>query len=206
MLHARSRSKELIDRLNYLGLSIFYDRVIRLFAHRASSVCEQYHREQVVCPPKSRGAVFTTAAVDNIDHNPSSTTSKESFHGTGISLLQHPTVEGEGTDRYFVFAEESGNVCQKSVDYLPHFYTDVPPITSSIKKSAVPASNVTSLLRDNFLHHTSQEYVWLDHTHRVLTGESEENFENMSWAAYHVSHQPSLCRAICPTALSRQTL
>ena len=101
MLHARSRSKELIDRLNHLGLSIFYDRVIRLFAHRASSVCEQYHREQVVCPPKLVGAVFTTAAVDNIDHNPSSTTSKESFHGTGISLLQHPTVGGEGTDRNY---------------------------------------------------------------------------------------------------------
>ena len=36
---------------------------------------------------------FTIAAVDNIEHNTSSTTS---FHGTSISLIQHPTVEGEG--------------------------------------------------------------------------------------------------------------
>ena len=43
----------------------------------------------MVCPPKMRGDVFTPAAVDNIDHNPSSTTSKEeSFRGTGISLFQ----------------------------------------------------------------------------------------------------------------------
>ncbi|VDH98295.1 Hypothetical predicted protein [Mytilus galloprovincialis] len=34
--------------------------------------------------------VFTTAAVDNIDPNPSSTTSRSSFHGTGISIFQHP--------------------------------------------------------------------------------------------------------------------
>ena len=32
---------------------------------------------------------FTTAAVDNIDHNLSSTSTNDSFHGTGISLFQH---------------------------------------------------------------------------------------------------------------------
>ena len=36
----------------------------------------QFHIEQVVCPPKLCGGVFTSAAVDNIDHNPSSTTLK----------------------------------------------------------------------------------------------------------------------------------
>jgi hypothetical protein len=40
--------------------------------------------EGVACLPKLRQGVFTTAAVDNVDHNPSSTTSKSSFHGTGI--------------------------------------------------------------------------------------------------------------------------
>ncbi|KAI8486964.1 hypothetical protein Bbelb_352240 [Branchiostoma belcheri] len=36
--------------------------------------------EQVVCPPILRRQLFMTAAVDNIDHNPSSTTAKDSFH------------------------------------------------------------------------------------------------------------------------------
>ncbi|KAI8487001.1 hypothetical protein Bbelb_352610 [Branchiostoma belcheri] len=40
--------------------------------------------------------LFTTAAVDNIDHNPSSTTAKDSFHGTAISLLQHPNSAEDG--------------------------------------------------------------------------------------------------------------
>ena len=98
MLHAHTRKKELVDRLSHLGICISYDRVLCLSAEVGSSVCEQFHMEQVVCPPKLRGSVFTSAAVDNIDHNPSSTTSRESCHGTGISLFQHPTYDGEGVD------------------------------------------------------------------------------------------------------------
>ena len=69
MLHAHTRKKELVDRLNHLGISISYDRVLRLSADIGNRVCEQFHREQVVCPPKLHGSVFTSAAVDNIDHN-----------------------------------------------------------------------------------------------------------------------------------------
>ena len=43
--------------------------------------------------------LFTTAAVDNIDHNPSSATTSDSLHGTGISLFQHRTQEEEGESR-----------------------------------------------------------------------------------------------------------
>ena len=52
----------------HLGLSISYDRVLRLSAELGNSVCQQFHMEQVVCPPTLRGGVLTTAAVDNIDH------------------------------------------------------------------------------------------------------------------------------------------
>uniref|UniRef100_UPI00358FEB60 uncharacterized protein isoform X2 n=1 Tax=Myxine glutinosa TaxID=7769 RepID=UPI00358FEB60 len=82
MVHAQTRKREVVERLSHLGVSITYDRVLRLSAQLGESVIQQYHKDQVVCPPKMRGGVFTTAAVDNIDHNPSSTTSKESFHGT----------------------------------------------------------------------------------------------------------------------------
>jgi hypothetical protein len=43
--------------------------------------------EGVACLPKLRQGVFTTAAVDNVDHNPSSTTSKSSFHGCFFLVL-----------------------------------------------------------------------------------------------------------------------
>ena len=53
------------------------------------------------------------------------------FHGTGISLLQHPACADEGVDRGTVIM--GSNACSaKTIDCLPHFYTDVPPITSSV--------------------------------------------------------------------------
>jgi len=131
MLHAHTRNKKLIDRFYHLGMSIFYDRVLSLSATMGPTVCKQFHREQVVCPPKLHGSVFTTAAVDNIDYNPSSTTSKELFNGTGFSLLQHITCDGEGRDQSIVLAGESYNTSYKSVDHLPHFYTDVSPVTKT---------------------------------------------------------------------------
>ena len=163
MLHAHTRKKELMDRIHQLGISISYDRVLRLSAEIGNRICEQFHREQVVCPPKLRGGVFTSAAVDNIDHNPSSTTSKESFHGTGISLFQHPIYDGEGVDRSIVIDEVSQNVSSKSVDDLPHFYTDVPPINESSMKSPVPATNNMLLGRNSYKQQTEKEYAWLNY-------------------------------------------
>ena len=167
-----------------------------------SSVCKQFHREQVVCPPRLRGSVFTTAAVDNIDHNPSSTTSKESFHGTGISLLQHPTFDGEGVDRNIVLVGESYDVSCKSVDNLPHFYTDVPPVTESVKNLSIPATTITSLNRDNHDRQIKQEYSWLDYTKEVLiSSKNDSPMINVSWAAYHASRQSNITQVICPTVL-----
>ena len=43
----------------------------------------------MVCPPQLKNGVFTTPAVDNINHQTSATTAKSSFNGTGISMFQH---------------------------------------------------------------------------------------------------------------------
>jgi hypothetical protein len=98
-----------------------------------------------------RGDVFKTSAVDNIDHNPSSTTSKESFHGTGISLLQHPVFVGQGIDRSIAIIGDSAG--QKTVGHLPSYYTVVPTVTSSANKASLPPSTVTSLGRENSDRH-----------------------------------------------------
>ena len=106
-------TRELVDRLFNLGLSISYDRVLRLSAEMGNSVCQRFHMQQVVCPPIMWGSVFTTAAVDNIDHNPSATTAKDSFHGTGISLVQHPTFADEGVDHGIVITGGNAGSNQK---------------------------------------------------------------------------------------------
>ena len=71
----------------------------------------------VLSPPKLRTNLFTTAAVDNIDHNPSSTTATDSFHGTGMSMFQHPTAENEGQSRDVVVIETSNEPARSLTHY-----------------------------------------------------------------------------------------
>ena len=122
-------------------------------------MCHQFHREQVVCPPKLCGSVFTTAAINNIDLNTSATTAKESFHGTSISLLQHPSFFGDGIDRS-IFRQSEEASSKKAINLLPNFFTDLQPITSNVKNAAILHSGKQSLSRDDFKQHRKNEYVW----------------------------------------------
>ena len=91
-VHASTKSRNLIEKLCQLGSSIPYDIVMDLQKRLASYVCKQYEQDGVVAPPSLQKNLFTVGAFDNLDHNPSSTTSITSFHGTAISLFQSPTV------------------------------------------------------------------------------------------------------------------
>jgi len=54
------------------GVSISYDRVLEISAQLGDATVSKYVED----------GVFTTAAMDNIDHNPTATTATTSFHGT----------------------------------------------------------------------------------------------------------------------------
>ena len=118
-VHEKTRKRGLIDTLFDLGLSISYDRVMELSTAMANHVCEQYHRNKVVCPLNLLRGSFTTAAIHNIDHNPSSTSTTEYFHGTGISLFHHPSPSNHGIDRreYFIFERSSTNRWLNTVEH-----------------------------------------------------------------------------------------
>ena len=87
MVHGHTRKRELVDILFHLGLSISYDRVLDISMGMAIAAAHHYECDEVVCPLIRRKNLFTIAAVDNIDHNPSWATANETFHGTGISLF-----------------------------------------------------------------------------------------------------------------------
>ena len=86
-IHGLTRCKRIIQQLHELGISISYDRAIQLEEWIAEAMCERFDKDGVVSPACLRKGLFTVGALDKLDHNPSSTTSKSSFHGTGISLL-----------------------------------------------------------------------------------------------------------------------
>ena len=99
LIHAKTRKKGLIDKLWELGLCISHDRVMEISTSLANSVSYRYEKENVVCPKSLLKVVFSTSAVDNIDHNPSSTTAMGSLHGTGISIFQQRFENNIGSER-----------------------------------------------------------------------------------------------------------
>ena len=114
-----------------------YDRVLEISTTVGNCVCEQYHLDQVVCPPNLREGLYTTAAIDNIDHNPRSTTATDALHGTAISLFQHPNNEGDECDRreHCIFAQKC---TAKTLTELPQSYTNVPPLVLEKKDASIP--------------------------------------------------------------------
>lgn len=98
-IHGQTRKRTLVDTFHSLGMCISYDRVLDISTDLANSVTALFELEEAVCPPKLKKDLFTTGEVDNIDHNPSSTKSSDSFHGTAITLIQHPTEDNRGSER-----------------------------------------------------------------------------------------------------------
>ena len=80
-IHGTTRDKSLIETFYKLGICISYDRLLSISTEITNSVIGRHEREGVVRPSKLREGLFTTAAVDNIDHNPSSISAHDSFHG-----------------------------------------------------------------------------------------------------------------------------
>ena len=160
--------------------------------------------EDVVCPPKLHQGLFTTGAVDNIDHNPSSATAKDSFHGTGASLIQHPSHTDGGTDRGVQLI--GPGTSSKSVTPLPSAYTIVPPAAFKTKEFTVPAiqgparpSNLPAVAAA-----TEVEYLWVRKVKTALKKSTVDGWK--SWSAYHADmHQavipPPAINALLPLFL-----
>ena len=116
-MFAKTRKRQLVDMLHENGLSISYTRVLEILAQLGEAVVAQYVEDGVVCPPVLRKKLFTTSAVDNNDHNPTATTAKTSFHGTSISIFQHPSSEQLGEEREPIKLNADAKV--KKVPELP---------------------------------------------------------------------------------------
>ncbi len=116
-VHQMTRSKKLINQFYKMGFSISYDRVIELEEWITASVCERFEEDGVVVPAGLHKGLFTVGALDNIDHNPSSTTAVGAFHGCGISLFQFPTKANPGETRNPIVLPRKLNstVCWKDI-------------------------------------------------------------------------------------------
>ena len=126
-IYFRTRQRDLIDKLSEQGLCISYSRTLEIVTQLGNSVYSRFEEEQCVCPPKLKEDLFTVEAVDNIDHNTSSLRSKDSFHGTAISLMQFPTTENPGVPRGIPLITPKAS--SNDVIPMPAEYTDVTEVS-----------------------------------------------------------------------------
>jgi hypothetical protein len=83
----------------YHGIIISHDRMLEISVHLEDATVAQFNMEGLVCLSILRKYILTTAAIDNIDYNPYPTSETTSFHGTSISIFQHPTRDNKGEVR-----------------------------------------------------------------------------------------------------------
>ena len=140
MLHSKTRKRELVDKLFELGLSVSYDRVLNISTELGNKVCHHYETKGVVCPPELKCGLFTTAAIDNIAHDPSSTSSHDLFHGTGISLFQHPADTFVGLDQVLI-TNDADDIVKGKRKHFSESYTSVPPATLPRQDLQIPRQN-----------------------------------------------------------------
>ena len=100
----------------------------------AKSVCKQAFQDKLVCPSHLKLGLYTVAALDDLDYDPSSTTAIGSFHGTGISIIQFPTSENPG------IACQLQSSMKGDVISLPDEYRIVPALFLNSKSTLVPES------------------------------------------------------------------
>lgn len=202
VVHAETRKKTLVDKFYKLGLCISYDRLMQISADLGNKCCKLYEKEGVVCPPKLRKNIFTTGQVDNIDHNPSSRTAKNSFHGTAISLTQHPSLDSQGEEREQV-PQDNTPTKSKVVNSLPEFYTTVTPVTDEGKKDLFCPKVTGSFKPKQDLINKSikEEEKWLKRVDELLLKEKLEEKDYLSWSAYFASEQNVVLRPNAITSL-----
>ena len=134
-----------------------------------------------------RHGLFTIGALDNLDHNPSSTTSKGSFHGTGISLFQFPTSAKFGNVQSDITLHLPGVTKNHQ---LPDYYVNVPAVALQTTKVSVPQQLTVSVSQENQLENAqSKENNWLAHASKLLEKHEVESGDTISWSAFHASLQ-----------------
>ena len=112
-------------------------------------------------------------------HDTSLTMATSSFHGTSISLIQHPNVKGEGVENVSIKLRNVSTA--KTIAPLPSSYTNIPPLSSN-KGGLEVLSTQSNLKSDDeaVFSATIKENEWLDHTGKHVEEQTERNKEDMS--------------------------
>lgn len=185
-IHSLTRCKSLITKLYQLGLSVSYDRVMEIEDWLANAIAERHREDGCVSPPCLKKGLFSVGALDNLDHNPSSTTAKTSFHGTGISIFQFESEDNAGEIQPPLIVPPPNS---QSKDYsLPDSFAIVPPLQLNTTTTSIPEREMEDI--SGVLENAKcKEEQWIKHASQKLNGGSDDIVaeDAITWSAYHSS-------------------
>ena len=197
----------MVKLLHDYALGVSYTKVREIennFAYAIATNCRE--NGGLFCPNNLNTGIFTVAALDNLDHNPSSTTATSSFHGTVISLFQFPSEQNPGTKQNALTINTNGTPRGSKESLLPSVYTFVPPVgrTLSLKppvsNQVFPYDESTDPCIDKEKYF---EQCWIDEVKACLNhpeGNSKET--KVTWPAFYAARDDGVGQAdICIEAL-----
>ncbi|XP_065669903.1 uncharacterized protein LOC124808522 [Hydra vulgaris] len=178
-IHSKTRKKGIVNNLAKFGVSVPQTRVDVIKTTLLNRLCKLYNDNNTVCPPSLIENVFTTAAIDNIDHNPSSSTATKSFHGTSISIFQHAEIDLPVKRYDYDFSEKANNAILE----LPSYYTTIEPTKDHSMEYPIQTTNFHQFKNfDAF----SDSREWFTAVVKVLQNKSEgEGTTHISWTAFN---------------------
>ena len=202
----KERKKGLIHMMNALQLCPSYHRLKTVVNQMGNLTIESFEEHGVAVGYEFCKNRFTTAAFDNLDHNPSSSTAFGSFHGSAITLTQHPDLSESHAQcvTYSSIQKTTPRVLKE----IPSFYTNLttdmaddqthPPIPL-LEANNGEQSQLLSV--DNFCAAKMSlsvvderkwlENVWDQYPDGLVT----------SWAAFHARSQMESNLPICKTSM-----
>src|SRR6218665_2375511 len=179
MIHNVTKKKKIVNKLCKLGVSVSFDRVQEVSATITNALCAKYNQDGVVCPHPISSDIFVTAAIDNIDHNQSSNTASNSFHGSSVTVIQHPrTAAGIQVTEHANIEEWSRAINSN----LPISYTNVPPLGKVVEDTSLHTVVLTS-----FEDTTFNLDQWLSTAREIITNDEVDGHwqDHISFAAFH---------------------
>jgi len=209
-VHAETRNRDLIEHMFRLGLCVSYDRFLQVSAGLGNRISKHFDFDSGLILPSLNKDAFTTAAIDNIDHNPSSAYSTDAFHGTAITLTQHHVMTEDACKAKTEYVSEL-ETDLKSMKPLPSSYTTVPCVKSLPKMVCVPTCS-ESLPEDSPENSSAMndQYKWLFTVEKAVASASSNPPELtgdlavdncVNWSAYHSRQNISSDKATDVTTL-----
>ena len=122
-VHHAMRSRQLITMLHGFGMSVDYNRILRVEAQIEASVLKRMElNDGLYIPPDVVQSRQVFVAVDNVDFAEDTPDGKNTFHGTAMAIYQRQ----EPGDVEPELTVDPGEQCTRSITQLPESVARMP--------------------------------------------------------------------------------